>query len=107
MIYLILGLPLGSLYAVVMGSKTLDSPQAPVSIDSFHIVALVIGMAILGGLEFVKRRCLIKCLNRLHNRLISGGKYMFTRSKDGKIWETCILNFMILGLTYILREHDS
>lgn len=55
MIYLILGLLLGSLYAIVMGPTTLDSPQAPLGMDSFHIVAFVIGIAVLGGLEFVKR----------------------------------------------------
>ena len=55
MVYLILGLMLGSLYAIVMGPTTLGASQAPVSLHSFHIPAFVIGMAILGGLEFAKR----------------------------------------------------
>lgn len=36
MIYLILGLMLGSLYAILMGPTTLNSPQAPVSFETFH-----------------------------------------------------------------------
>ncbi len=55
MIYLILGLLIGSLYAIIMGPTTLKVPQSPVSIDTFHIVAFLIGIAVLGGLEFVKR----------------------------------------------------
>lgn len=55
MIYLILGLLVGSLYAIVMGPTTLQVPQAPVSIDSFQCIAFVIGIAILAGLEFLKR----------------------------------------------------
>lgn len=55
MIYLILGLMLGSLYAIVMGPTTLDLPQAPVSVDTFHVIAFFIGIVILSGLEFVKR----------------------------------------------------
>lgn len=55
MVYLILGLMLGSLYAIVMGPTTLNIPKAPVSVDTFHIVAFIIGIVILGGLEFVKR----------------------------------------------------
>ena len=54
MIYLILGLMLGSLYAIVMGLTTLDIPKAPVGIDTFHIVAFITGIAVLGGLELVK-----------------------------------------------------
>ena len=55
MVYLILGLILGSLYAIVMGPTTLDIPKAPISADTFHFVAFIIGTVILGGLELVKR----------------------------------------------------
>lgn len=54
MIYLILGLMLGSLYAIVMGPTTLDVPKSPVSVDTFHIAAFFIGITVLGGLELVK-----------------------------------------------------
>lgn len=55
MVYLILGLMIGSLYAIVMGPTALDMPKAPVGVDTFHIIAFIIGIVILGGLEFVKR----------------------------------------------------
>lgn len=55
MICLILGLMLGSLYAILMGPTTLSSPQAPVSLDSFHIPAFLTGIVILSGLELIKR----------------------------------------------------
>lgn len=56
MIYLILGLMLGSLYAILMGPTTLDRPQAPVSFETFHMLAFVLGAAVLVGLEWIKRR---------------------------------------------------
>ena len=55
MIYLIIGLMLGSLYAIVMGPTTLDSPQAPLGMNSFNILAFAIGIAVLVGLELLKR----------------------------------------------------
>lgn len=55
MIYLILGLLLGSLYAILMGPTTLSSPQAPVSLQTFHSMAFVIGIGVLGGLEWIKQ----------------------------------------------------
>lgn len=51
MIYLILGLMLGSLYAVFMGPTTLEIPQAPMSLATFNIVFFIIGGAIILGLE--------------------------------------------------------
>ena len=50
-VYLILGLMLGSLYAIVMGPATLAVPQAPLSLSSFSIPGFVGGVAVLGGLE--------------------------------------------------------
>ena len=54
MIYLILGLMIGSLYAVVMGPTTLDVPQAPMSISTFNIIFFIIGGIIIFGLEKIK-----------------------------------------------------
>lgn len=53
-VYLILGLMLGSLYAIVMGPATLAVPQAPLSLSSFSIPGFVGGVAVLGGLEAMK-----------------------------------------------------
>lgn len=51
MIYLILGLMLGSLYAVFMGPTTLEIPQAPMSFSTFNIVYFIIGGGVILGLE--------------------------------------------------------
>ncbi|MGL4338149.1 MAG: DUF368 domain-containing protein [Turicibacter sp.] len=51
MIYLILGLMLGSIYAVFMGPTTLDIPQAPMSFDTFNIFLFIMGGAVILGLE--------------------------------------------------------
>lgn len=56
MVYLILGLMIGSLYAILMGPTTLDTPKLPVDFSSFSIIAFVIGAVILGGLEWVRHR---------------------------------------------------
>lgn len=42
-IYTILGLMIGSLYAIVMGPATLETPQAPLSFDNFSILFFMIG----------------------------------------------------------------
>ena len=52
--YCILGLMIGSLYAIVMGPTTLAVPQAPMSLGTFSIVFFVIGGIIIIGLEKIK-----------------------------------------------------
>ena len=51
MIYLILGLMIGSLYAVIMGPTTLEVPKAPMSWDTFSILFFIVGGVIIVGLE--------------------------------------------------------
>ena len=53
-IYLIIGLMLGSLSAIVMGPTTLDIPKAPMSVSTFSIIFFIIGGAIIFGLEKLK-----------------------------------------------------
>lgn len=53
-IYLIIGLMIGSLYAVVMGPTTLDVPQPAMSIHEFRIIFFVIGGALILGLQKIK-----------------------------------------------------
>lgn len=53
-IYLIIGLMIGSLYAIVMGPTTLEVPQNPMSIGTFSIVFFIIGGAIIFGLQKLK-----------------------------------------------------
>lgn len=55
-IYTIVGLMIGSLYAIVMGPTTLDVPQAPMGLKTFRIPFFLLGGLILAGLEFLKAR---------------------------------------------------
>ena len=55
MIYLILGLMIGSLYAVVMGPTTLENPVAAMGIDTFSVIFFLIGGALMICLEKVKQ----------------------------------------------------
>lgn len=51
MIYLILGLMLGSLYAVFMGPTTLEVPKAAMSLSTFSFLFFLLGGALILGLE--------------------------------------------------------
>ena len=55
-IYCILGLMLGSIYAIVMGATTLKAPQAPLSFSTFDVVFFIIGGVVILGMEFAKRK---------------------------------------------------
>lgn len=55
-IYTILGLMLGSLYAIVMGPTTLESPQAPLGLHTFSIIFFIIGAVVILGLEFIQNK---------------------------------------------------
>ncbi len=54
MIYLILGLMLGSLYAIVMGPTTLSTPVDPLSFATFSPLFFILGGLIIVGLEWLK-----------------------------------------------------
>ncbi|MBE6062666.1 MAG: DUF368 domain-containing protein [Clostridium butyricum] len=53
-IYTILGLMIGSFYAVIMGPASLKVPQAPMNIQTFNIIFFVIGGALIIGLQRLK-----------------------------------------------------
>lgn len=53
-VYLIIGLMIGSLYAIIMGPTTLDVPQAPLSLNTFSILSFLIGGAVIFGMQFCK-----------------------------------------------------
>lgn len=55
MVWLILGLMLGSIYAIANGPSGLSTPLPPLDITSFQIPAFLLGIAILIGLEFLKK----------------------------------------------------
>ena len=56
MIYLIIGLMLGSLYSIVMGPTTLEEPLTMMNFKTFNILFFVIGIAIIGSLELLKKK---------------------------------------------------
>jgi putative membrane protein len=53
-IYTIIGLMIGSLYAVVMGPASLEIPKDPMTISSFNILFFILGGGLIIGLEQLK-----------------------------------------------------
>ena len=51
---MILGLMIGSLYAIVMGPTTLENTKAAMTLHTFHPVFFIIGIVIVFGLEKIK-----------------------------------------------------
>ena len=54
-VYAILGMMLGSLYAIVMGPTTLDKPLPCLSIHTFSIISFIIGAIVIFGLQGLKK----------------------------------------------------
>ena len=54
-IYLIIGLMIGSLYAIVMGPTTLEIPKDPITLSTFNFIWFLIGCLIIVGLEYLKK----------------------------------------------------
>ena len=53
-IYCVIGLMLGSIYSIIMGPTTLDTPLDPISISTFSILFFIIGGIIVIGLQKIK-----------------------------------------------------
>ena len=53
-VYAILGMMIGSFYAIVMGPTTLESAQPAMTIGSFHPIACIIGIALVLGMQWAK-----------------------------------------------------
>lgn len=56
-VYGIMGLMIGSIYAVIMGPTTLKVPLDPMSFSTFNILFFVIGGALIFSLEKLKQIC--------------------------------------------------
>ena len=54
-VYMIIGLMIGSLYAIVMGPTTLEVSQSTMSLSNFNIICFILGGIIILGLEKVKK----------------------------------------------------
>lgn len=53
-IYCIVGLMIGSIYAVIIGPLSLEVPQSPMNLESFNIIFFVIGCILVPALEMLK-----------------------------------------------------
>lgn len=54
--YAVLGMMLGSLYAIVVGPTTLKVPQHVMTLSDFHVLWFALGIAVMLGLEALKKR---------------------------------------------------
>lgn len=54
-IYLIIGLMIGSLYAIIMGPTTLDTPQPQLTYDTFSFMFFIIGGGAIMWLQLLKK----------------------------------------------------
>ena len=55
-IYMILGMMIGSFYAIVMGPTTLEMPQEALRFGSFHTAWAAAGVALVLGMQVIKER---------------------------------------------------
>ena len=53
-LYLIIGLMIGSLYAIVLGPTTLEVPQPALTLKSFSLIFFLIGGVVILGLQKLK-----------------------------------------------------
>ena len=56
LLYLVIGLLVGSMYAITKGAETLSEPLPALSIETFSIVFFVLGAVIMVLLQWLKRR---------------------------------------------------
>ena len=54
-IYTVIGMMIGSLFAIVVGPKTLENPLPIMSFKTFSILAFVLGAVIIFGLQMLKK----------------------------------------------------
>lgn len=55
-IYMILGMMIGSFYAIVMGPTTLEMPQEALHFGNFHVIWASAGVVLVLGMQMIKER---------------------------------------------------
>lgn len=70
-IYMILGMMLGSFYAIIQGPITLEIPKAAMNLENFQILPCLIGVAFVAGMQMIKE-------------IPQGDTIMTIRSNEGK-----------------------
>jgi len=53
-IYIVIGMMLGSLYAIIQGPTTLDIPQKAMNFSTFHILPFAVGAVLVGAMQAAK-----------------------------------------------------
>lgn len=55
-IHTVLGMMIGSFYAIVMGPTTLEMPQEALGFGNFHMTWAAVGVALVLGMQMIKER---------------------------------------------------
>ena len=55
-IYAILGMMIGSFYAIVMGPTTLETPQPMLQSGGFPVIACLVGVVLVLGMQWAKEK---------------------------------------------------
>lgn len=55
-VYMILGMMIGSFYAIIQGPTTLATPQAAMSFGHFHVLACLVGVVLVVGMQMVSQK---------------------------------------------------
>lgn len=55
-VYMILGMMVGSFYAIIQGPTTLEAEKAAMNFGSFQILPCVLGVALVTGMQIIKER---------------------------------------------------
>ena len=53
-VYAILGMMIGSFYAIIQGPTTLDTPKPAMTFSTFHIIACLVGVVLVLGMQKLK-----------------------------------------------------
>lgn len=55
-VYMILGMMIGSFYAIIQGPTTLDVPKAAMNLANFQVIPCLIGVALVVGMQLIKEK---------------------------------------------------
>ncbi len=55
-VYMILGMMLGSFYAIIQGPTTLEIPKAAINFGNFQVLPCLVGAALVAGMQIIKER---------------------------------------------------
>ena len=55
-IYTIIGLMIGSVYAIIMGPTSLSAPKSPLSFATFSLIAFIVGGVVVFLMEYIKNK---------------------------------------------------